>query len=1509
MALAVIAVTLIVALQLPSVQSAVARKAIGKLESSTDARITFSSLEVMPFSGLILKDLTIVDTAPVPDAPDTLLRAADVNAAFGIRTLFSKRGIFLNRAIIRDADMNLVMEPGHRLNLKRIFRIPDSTGRSRLRLMIRKAEVETVRLRLLQTGEAGKAGEALEAAPTGSQTTKGSQTAKGTPAAKATPGSEPQHKGMDFRDLRLTVSAKGHNLCVIDKIFSLKLDEAEASEEISGYRANVEGGMVRARYGEVDIVKTRIRDGSSDILLDEARKEFFSDDDEIVLRLSGTLSAASINAILGTTLAENVQLELGSLDVSGNETQLSLNSLRFREKLSGINGTLRGGAEGLGEQEPRVRLTAEELSFDMGGAGKLLEAFGKRLPETLSREVNYRFDGSVSGVPRDLRVQGRLEEKSEGGSGRVETVLDVKNLTSARKRIGISGTLHTEDLGIGRILGSTTLGECTLDCGFSAELGRGGEEMEGVLDSLRVSKFGLLGYDYRGLRAQGRLSGTTFDGRVVCNDPNLNFLFQGLLNFSTESEGARYNFFAYLAYADLHALGADSREHSRAQGARIEADFRRIRKGEFDGSIRLNGLKLESADTRYDMGAVTLNSHSAAGHYSLDFSSDFAHARFRGTQSARRMVHDLAALTVGRELPVLKDISTSAGESYEVSVQLHDTRELLSFVTPGLYIADSSFVRLRVRDSGQLTARAGSSRLAFGRQYIKGLELSLDNEDNSLNCKVSGRQMQLSDALRLDNNSLMLYASDNSLGLGYYYDNSAASENRGEIYLTAECLRDAQNGLAVKARSLTSNIYANGRQWRILPAGFSYGDGRLSVDSLRVECDSQSLTIDGGVSKSASDTLGIELCDFDLRMLSSLTASLPALEGGVTGKALIISPTQERSGLLAKLLISDASVSGYRAGDINAGLSWNRGKGKIDAVLRNSLDSISTFDVRGSYSPKDKGVTAQVQLRDFEAGYFSSSARKIFSTLEGKISGKIDVGGSLERLDVSSGKCSISSGVLGVNATGVDYLVGGTFHIDNSGIHFDEVTASDGAGGTGRVSGGLLYDRFRNFRLATVIEADDIQCVALDSGERFYGHLKGTGKVSFDGPFKALRMEAEAVTSSKGELHIPIKSYVSSGPGDLLRFKEKQFELNVDPYEQMISRMKGGRREQGDFSMGLKISATPVATCNVEIGESGGATLKGHGHGDLIMEIRPLRHEFSIGGDYTLTDGNVHISAMGLANRDFTIRDGSAISFNGDIMESSLSIDAVYNTKASLASLVVDTTSVSARRNVECGISVTGKLRDPSLSFSINVPDVDPLTKSQVESALSTDDKVQRQFLALLLTGSFLPDEASGVVSSPGNILYSNVADLMANQLNGILERLQIPLDLGLGYRTGTTGSGLFDVAVSTQLFDNRVIMNGTIGNRQMTDASAADVVGDIDIEIKLDRSGFLRLTLFSHSANWYTSYLDRLQRSGIGFSIQKEFNTLGELLRSIFAGKQKREQMKIDSSQRDKDSKTIVIE
>ena len=156
--------------------------------------------------------------------------------------------------------------------------------------------------------------------------------------------------------------------------------------------------------------------------------------------------------------------------------------------------------------------------------------------------------------------------------------------------------------------------------------------------------------------------------------------------------------------------------------------------------------------------------------------------------------------------------------------------------------------------------------------------------------------------------------------------------------------------------------------------------------------------------------------------------------------------------------------------------------------------------------------------------------------------------------------------------------------------------------------------------------------------------------------------------------------------------------------------------------------------------------------------------------------------------------------------------------------------------------------------------------------------------------GSFVPDEGSGVFNS-SEVLFSNVSEIMSGQINSILEKLEIPLDVGIGYQGAYAGTNLFDVAISTQLFNNRVIVGGSVQNRRFGNAvSTSEVVGDLDIQIKLDKQGKFRLNLFSHSADEYSSFLDLSQRNGVGVSYQKEYNKIGDFFRSIFTARKESE-------------------
>ena len=404
----------------------------------------------------------------------------------------------------------------------------------------------------------------------------------------------------------------------------------------------------------------------------------------------------------------------------------------------------------------------------------------------------------------------------------------------------------------------------------------------------------------------------------------------------------------------------------------------------------------------------------------------------------------------------------------------------------------------------------------------------------------------------------------------------------------------------------------------------------------------------------------------------------------------------------------------------------------------------------------------------------------------------------------------------------------------------------------------------------------------------------------------SILLNVDAVTAKTGELHIPIRAAETADNSNLLTFTEIKKEVFIDPYDILVSRMEKESTAKNDFLVNLHINASPDVTAYVEIDKASGNVLSGRGNGTI--DIKASDDLFNINGEYTLTGGSYKFVALGLVNRDFEIQEGSSVTFNGDILERTLDIDALYKTKASLSTLIADTTSVANRRTVECGIQITDKLSNPRLAFTIDIPELDPTIKSRVESALSTEDKRQKQFLSILLSNSFLPDDQSGIFNN-STMLYSNVSEVMANQFNNILQKLDIPVDLGLNYQPNEKGNDVFDVAVSTQMFNNRVIVNGSVGNKQYTSGNAqSDVVGDLDIEIKLDRSGAFRLNLFSHSADSYTNYLDNSQRNGVGLTYQAEFNSMKQFFKNVFSSKKKRQEAKRQEEESIIDGKKVEI-
>ena len=1511
--MAALIVAALIAVQSPKVQTFLAEKALHSLENSIDGRISIGKIHIDPFKAVVIKDLAVIDNHPYRDsagmmATDTLFRARYVSATFGIKTLINDGTIGLSSAKVTDGLFFLVIEPGDStaadtsgtVNLKRIFRLGNGNKEKKKNdkeiFSISDVELDGMAFRMRNFRK-----DATQYA-----------------------SDEMNWFDLDVEDIKL----KGRNLRLKEGVMSGNCDRLSFREK-SGFVCHLMSGSAKVGNGKTIVDNLRIIDNWSDIDIPSLKMTYKDTDawsDFInAVRLQGDIrpSMVSMNTLGYFAPALKRFRMTANLNghVEGYINDLHLKNIKFESADvegftkwdnahgRGISGDFSGSIIGLPDsQGMMLEADVRKIRFSSRGLERFIKGWAPDATlkiSNLCKGKTATFTGRMRGPLNRLSVRGSIHS----GFGKVTADIGIRNIIDKYRPMEIGGQISTEGLEINKIVDNIPVGKCTMRSGLSATLGKNGPEM--TIDSLKVDHLEVLNYGYTGIAAAGTFSQDAFNGRIVCSDPNLNFLFQGIFSLSSKTQNALYQFYANLGYADLHALNIDKRKTSR-MSLRTQANFTRVSGEDILGNIRIDNMVLEDEHGAHNVGNIEISSHASDDVNRVSLKSKFADGSYVGSRFFKSFIRDLQTATTRRELPSLyrKNEETWAGNTYDVSLRLHDTRDVLSFFAPGVYVADSTALKLGIDRDGKMSASLNSRRIALRDKYLKNIKLRINNADGKLSGDLLADEIMARPAL-MRKSSVKLIADNDSLRVGISYDNDEELTSRGELFLDGMLYRDEDDSLSLKTMFRPSYVYLKSKLWNIASSDIDLHDNHIKVDSLRIVGDNQAINIDGGWSSAEPDTLRVSLDKFDISLANYFTGNGEMdIQGLLTGRAMVTSSSIRKAGILLNLTCDSTMFGGQRAGKVKVAGVWDEGRQGFNYVCRNLLDGKKTFDAFGNFYPSSKQVEGNISLDGLNAGYAMPFLSSLFSEIDGKISGDIAFSGPYNALDISSKDLRLENTLLKVDFTNVGYITDGPVSLDGNGVKFLNVKVNDRFGKTGTVSGGISWNHFRDMTFDTNIHFNEMEVLNLAEKDNpfFYGGLSATGNLSVTGPLNSILLSADARTAGRGEFHIPTSSSSSSGKSNLLTFKEPYREIFIDPYEAMMERLREKEKQANSLGIKLHINATPDVTASIEIDKDAGNILSGNGNGVIDLDIRPSAGTFSINGNYIITSGTYHFVALGIAKRDFTIQNGSSVRFNGDVMDSDLNINALYKTKASVGTLIADTTS-TARRTVECGISITDKIRNPRLGFSINIPDLDPTTMNKVESALNTQDKVQKQLLALLISNSFLPDEQSGITNTSSTMLYSNVSEIMSAQLNNILQKLNIPVDFGLDYQQNASGSDIFDVALSTALFNNRVIVNGTIGNRQYSsNTSGSEVVGDLDIDVKLDKPGALRLNLFSHSADQYTNYLDNSQRNGVGLTYQKEYDSIGEFLRNLFRSKKKKQELEAARQQEIQNERKVRI-
>ena len=1492
--------TALILLQSPSVQTKVVEKVLDRINGTLEGAIEARDIHVAPFNSFILRDVVVIDHEPYDKLSpvDTFAYIKQVSGRVSIRGLFSKKGIYLSRVELDGGLMHLTSEPAPEgseakttSNLTRIFKLTSSEKTGQYSptpgiFQIEKVDVKDFIYRM----------------------TSYTVPLPYKPAA------------INWSDMEARVNARVHSLKYTGGRMSGVVDMLSASEKC-GYNIRSLTGRATVGMGKATLENVRIVDDWSDLSIprytmswNDVAEDFshFLENIRQDLTISGGhLSSRTINAYGGTSPTLDVTLNLERCHATGYINDLYVDKFVFSEKPSGIKGRLSTRITGIPDSRHMLLdANVDELDFTTAGLSALLSELGASADlRGLAPGERFRFSGSAKGPMNNIVAQGKLSS----GIGSADFDMTVRNLMDPHVPIDIAGRFASRDMGMDRLLGTDALGSLTASTGFSARLD--GKRSSFSVDNLSLDTVGLLGYEYSGIKANGKFDGKTFNGDIDIADPNLQATLHGVFNLPQGDADGRYRFTADIAKADLQAVNLDKRGTSKVSG-HVDADLVMSAGGNPIGEVVVSNVVLENDRGARNIGDIVVTSRKDGEQESAKIRSSFLDLEYEGMGNFAEIVRNLQTVTTRRELPALYHASDldkgTADHYYKMELSFHDSRDLLSFVVPGLYIADSTHVSL-LSDHGSLEGKMTSSRLALAKNYLKDVNVSFDNLGHSLNATVLSSSVTLG-GISITDVALTAYAQENNLFGGFHYDGIEGVDTVGELYLSGDLSRDANDSLSVTANPLSSYIRFNSQQWDIDESQITLKAGNAVIDGFRMHNGSQVFSIDGGLSFKSADTLAVGIRNLDMGLLNNLTKIDYGFKGDLNGRMLLSSPLDKNLRALANIVCDSLSISGVEAGTLRLAAVWDGAEDMINAYIRNMLDGRDALNASGSFSPGTREVDLTVAMDGTELVLAKPFLQGFLNDISGKLSGFVTAKGTFDDIRLASEDFNINNAHFIVNYTGVPYTINGPLHLDNEGVHFDDISILDDETGSAVLSGGIAFHRFDDMVMNSALRFRNLKVIDVSHGKGISGLLRASGNVNISGPQDALVVNADVSTAGDGNLDIPVSQFSSTAKSNLLSFKDHTADRPVDPYEDMMAAMfehhEKKAKKGNDLTARVRLQINPGLEATVDLDDTGGNSLKASGEGSVGLLLRPARNIFDLNGEYSISKGSYRFSIPGLVSKNFTIDDGSSITFNGDLMQTVLDIGATYSLRTNMNAFLTDTTSVSTRRLVECGIKITDRLSAPKVAFSIDIPDLDPTSKAEIESSLNTEDKIQKQFVALLVTGSFLPGDQAGIVDNP-NILYSNVTEMVSSQLSNMLERMNIPLDMGLGYQQSYSGANLFDLAVSTQLFNNRVVVNGVVGNRQYSGTSNArgDLVGDLDIDVKLDKSGNFRLNLFSHSADEFSSYLDYSQRNGGGFTYQQEFNTWKAFFRRLFTPRRKQEQQAAGRPQRDIPTVTVEID
>ncbi len=996
------------------------------------------------------------------------------------------------------------------------------------------------------------------------------------------------------------------------------------------------------------------------------------------------------------------------------------------------------------------------------------------------------------------------------------------------------------------------------------------------------------------------ISENKFQGSVSIDDRLIDAKFLGLINFN--SQKPNFDFRADFKHVMLAELGLMKIDSSANLSTKIHMDFTGDNIDEFLGSIVVDSTVFKYKNEIYDMEKLHVNSsHKGTDAFSktITVHSDFINGELTGLYNIEKLpgAFEMLLSSYLSKFSLEENIEPQfVNEDFSFNFVIDKTDELSDLFIPELRLKDELTLsgNFKSRDKNFL-AQLETSELDFGGISLLNPNIRIQTTAEAAHAKVSLHQLifkkpEPQDSLKLGLDQIMFDVKIKNDSAFYHLDWLNLSDkirNSGDIIGHA-LVRDSQQ---YEISFQQADFVINDSSWRLVqPGSIAIAGSHIEVDSMYFKSIHQSIVFNGVISDSIHTGFNIQFDGFNISAVNLITEpSGITLQGDLSGNIQLIN-VYDNLDFLANLQLADFTVNGQHLGLADIKSTYNNDKSiflNINLQKQGNKGLFKPLYVEGYYYPNEKynQFDLDISLHNLSIDFLKPFLDEYVGNLEGKATGEINVSGTFDAPDIS-GSLDLSRTQFRISYLNTLYSMSGHLILDNNRIGFDEITVYDTLGNTALLYGGLTHNRLKDFGVDLKVLPNNFVALNTHKGmnEMFYGKAIVDGEVLIDGSFDNVFLDIKATSRNGTDIHIPISTTLAVSENNFIVFVSNNDTINLGPakkYKPQIS----------NFSLNMDLSITNDAKVEISLPAQLGL-IQARGSGDLNMNLSRTGN-FRMSGDYTIDNGLFFFKIRNLLNRKFVLNEGGTISWTGNPYNGTLGMSAKYQLKTSLSSLGLEQdSSFKSRVPVDCIIGLTGPIMNPNVKFRFDFPNATEEVKQFVFTKIDTTNasEMSQQMLSLLIFNSFSFNSGTGGNTSLANSVSGTSMQIVANQLSNWLSQISKDVDIGINYRPGgDLTNEEVEVALSTQLFDERVTIDGNFGyqNAQNSaNSNTSNIVGDINVEVKITRDGRLRLKAFNR-----TNTVDLLDNTspytqGVGIFYRKEFNQLKEL----FLGQKKRE-------------------